>query len=94
MKENNQHFLQELEERMKNRPSSLDEDAAVRVISLDRVWSSCGSTPLPLDDACLTFPIDKIIEPIPYSLYVQEKFCKTKVVQGLVYPCGEAEDML
>ena len=29
MKETNQHFLQELEERMKNRPSAPDEDAAV-----------------------------------------------------------------
>ena len=38
MKENNQHFLQELEERMKNRPSAQDVDAAVRVISLDKVY--------------------------------------------------------
>ena len=60
MKENNQHFLQELEERMKNRPSAPDEDAAVGVISPDWVRSSCGSTPLPLDDACLTFSVDKI----------------------------------
>ena len=29
MKENNQHFLQELEERMKNHPSALDKDAIV-----------------------------------------------------------------
>ena len=94
MKENNQHFLQELEERMKNRPSAPDEDVAVGVISLDRVWSSCGSTPLPLDDACLTFPVDKIIEPIPCNLYMQEKFYKTKVAQGLAYPCGEAGDVL
>ena len=35
MKENNQHFLQELEERMKNHPLAPDEDAAVRVISPD-----------------------------------------------------------
>ena len=33
MKENNQHFLQELEERMKNHPLAPDEDAAVRVMS-------------------------------------------------------------
>ena len=36
MKETNQHFLQELEERMRNCPSlALDEDAVVRVLSLD-----------------------------------------------------------
>ena len=64
MKENNQHFLQELEERMKNCPLALDEDAMVRVISLDWIWSSYGSTPLPLNDACLTFPVDKITEPM------------------------------
>ena len=33
MKENNQHFLQELKERMKNHPSAPDEDAVVGVIS-------------------------------------------------------------
>ena len=66
MKETNQHFLQELEERMRNCPSlAPDEDAAVGVISPDWVRSSCGSTPLPLDDACLTFPIDNITEPVP-----------------------------
>jgi len=70
MKENNQHFLQELEERIKNRPLAIDEDAVVWVISLDRVRSRCGSTSLPLDDACLMFPIDKIKEPIPSNLYV------------------------
>ena len=68
MKENNQHFLQELEERMKNRPSAPDEDAAVGVISPDRVRGSYGSTPLSLDDACLMFPVDKFTEPIPYNL--------------------------
>ena len=70
MKENNQHFLQELEERIKNRPLAIDEDAVVWVISLDRVRSSYGSTSLPLDDACLTFPVDKFTEPIPCNLYV------------------------
>jgi hypothetical protein len=70
MKENNQHFLQELEERMKNHRSAPDEDAAVGVINLDQVQSSYGSTPLPLDDACLMFPVDKITEPIPCNLYV------------------------
>jgi hypothetical protein len=94
MKENNQHFLQELEERMKNHCSAPDEDATVKVISLDRVRSSYGSTLLPLNDACLTFPVDKITEPIPCNLYVQEKFYKAKVVQGLAYPCGEAGDVL
>ena len=39
-------------------------------------------------------PIDKIMEPIPCNLYVQEKFYKTKVVQGLAYPCGKAGDVL
>jgi hypothetical protein len=64
MKETNQNFLQELEER--NRPSSApNEDAAVEVLSPDRVRSSCGSTPLPLDNACLTFPVDKIMELVP-----------------------------
>jgi hypothetical protein len=64
MKETNQHFLHELEER--NRPSSApNEDAAVEVLSPDRVRSSCGSTPLPLDNACLTFPVDKIMELVP-----------------------------
>ena len=38
MKENNQHFLQELAERMKNHPSAQDEDAMVGVISLDQVY--------------------------------------------------------
>ena len=33
MKQNNQHFLLELEERMKNHPSAPDEVALVRVIS-------------------------------------------------------------
>jgi hypothetical protein len=94
MKESNQHFLQELEERMRNRPSlAPDEDATVRVLSLDWVQSSCGST-LPVDDACLTFPIDMITEPIACNLYVQEKFYKTKVAQGLSYPYGEAGDVL
>ena len=64
------------------------------VINPDRVRISCGSTPLPLDDACLTLPVDKIMEPIPCNLYVQEKFYKTKVVQGLAYPCGKAGDVL
>ena len=70
MKENNQHFLQELEERMQNHPSALDEDATVGVISPDQIRSSYGSTLLPLDDACLTFPINKITEPIPCNLCV------------------------
>jgi len=94
MKENNQHFLQELEERMQNHPSALDEDATVGVISPDQIRSSYGSTSLLLDDACLMFPIDKIKEPIPSNLYVQEKFYKTKVAQGLAHPCGEAGDVL
>ena len=79
---------------MKNHPLALDEDAMVGVISLDWVWSSCGSTPLPLDDACLTLPVDKIMEPIPCNLYMLEKFYKTKVAQGLAYPCGKAGDVL
>ena len=79
MKQNNQHLLLELEERMKNHPSAPDEVALVRVISPDQVRSSYGSTLLPLNDACLTFPIDKIMEPIPCNLYMQEKFYKTKV---------------
>ncbi|CAD6255586.1 unnamed protein product [Miscanthus lutarioriparius] len=37
MKENNQHFLQELEEIMKNCPWAQDDDAVVGVISPDRV---------------------------------------------------------
>jgi hypothetical protein len=64
---------------MKNYPLAPDKDVVVEVISPDQVQSSCGSTSLPLNDACLMFPVDKITEPIPCNLYMQEKFYKTKV---------------
>ena len=90
MKESNKKLRLEFEENLTNCPSTPDEDAADELISPYRVRSSYGSTPLPLDDTCLTFPVEKITAPTTCNLYVQEKFYKTKVATGLVYPCGKA----
>ena len=94
MKESNQKICQEFVEKLTNCPSTPGEDAADVLINPDPVWSSCGSTPLPLDDTCLTFPVDMITAPTTCNLYVQEKFYKTKVETCLVYPCGKAWDVL
>lgn len=59
-----------------------------------QVWSSYGSTSLPLEDASVTFPIDKITEPTACTLYLQERFFKVIVASGQAYPCGKAGDVL
>jgi hypothetical protein len=88
MKESNKKLRPAFEENLTNCPSAPDEDAANWLISPDPVQSSCGSITLPLDDTCLTFPVDKITTPTTFNLYVQEKFYKTKVPTGLAYACG------
>lgn len=45
----------------------------------NRVKSSYGSTQLPIEDASLTFPMDKTIEPTPCKLYAEHKIFQAKV---------------
>jgi hypothetical protein len=56
---------------------------------LDRVRSSCGSTPLPIEYASVSFPVDMTKEPTPCKLYVENKFFKTKVGIGQGHPTAE-----
>ena len=44
--------------------------------------SSCGSTPLDIEDVNVPHPVDGITEPVNVKLYIHQKWTKDKVALG------------